>query len=154
MTGSHHFSFSTIQSSTMALLQQVIDSQATCCASPASWPSYTAPAALLACCCHYLCITSYSVVPSKRKGIFSSRTGDCCMGWPFQAMKPVAQGCEQGLMVQDICCNSQHTYAHAQQLLQSLGAHPQGARFKRLSQDMEVNAAEKLGHPIAWKMHQ
>lgn len=57
-------------------------------------------------------------------------------------------------MVQDICCNSQHTYAHAQQLLQSLGAQPQGARFKRLSQDMEVYAAEKLGHPIAWKMHQ
>ncbi|KAL3163166.1 hypothetical protein ABBQ32_009574 [Trebouxia sp. C0010 RCD-2024] len=54
----------------------------------------------------------------------------------------------------EICCNSQHTYAHAQQLLQSLGAHPNGARFKRLSQDMEVYAAEKLGYPIAWKMHQ
>ena len=58
------------------------------------------------------------------------------------------------LLVQEICCNSQHTYAHAQQLLQSLGAQPQGARYKRLSQDMEVYAAEKLGHPIAWKMHQ
>ena len=58
------------------------------------------------------------------------------------------------MMVQDICCNSQHTYAHAQQLLQPLGAQPQGARFKRLSQDMEVYAAEKLGRPIAWKMHQ
>lgn len=54
----------------------------------------------------------------------------------------------------DICCSSQHTYAHAQQLLKELGAQPQGARYKRLSQDMEVYAAEKLGHPIAWKMHQ
>jgi len=56
--------------------------------------------------------------------------------------------------LQDICCSSQHTYAHAQQLLKELGAQPQGARFKRLSQDMEVYAAEKLSHPIAWKMHQ
>lgn len=54
----------------------------------------------------------------------------------------------------EMCCNSQHTYAHAQLLLQELGQQPQGARFKRLSQDMEVYAAQKLGHPIAWKMHQ
>ena len=57
-------------------------------------------------------------------------------------------------LLQEQCCNSQHTYAHAQLLLQEVGQSPQGARFKRLSQDMEVYAAEKLGHPIAWKMHQ
>ena len=65
-----------------------------------------------------------------------------------------AQQRHQRLLLQDICCSSQHTYAHAQQLLQELGSQPQGGRFKRLSQDMEVYAAEKLGHPIAWKMHQ
>ena len=57
-------------------------------------------------------------------------------------------------LLQDICCGSQHTYAHAQQLLHALGAQPQGSRFRRLSLDMEAYAAEAQGHPIAWKMHQ
>ena len=69
----------------------------------------------------------------------------------LQYSKSLADTC---MVPQEMCCNSQHTYAHAQLLLQELGQQPQGARFKRLSQDMEVYAAEKLGHPIAWKMHQ
>lgn len=38
------------------------------------------------------------------------------------------------LLPQESCCQSQHTYVHAQLLLRELARHPRGARFRRLSQ--------------------
>lgn len=54
-------------------------------------------------------------------------------------------------VVQSVC-PSQHTYVHAQLLLQSLGAQPWGGRFRRLSQEVEARAAQQQG-VIVWRMH-
>ena len=51
------------------------------------------------------------------------------------------------------CCASQHTYVHAQQVLGELGRHPHGARFRRMSQELEEHAAALHG-PVVWKMRQ
>lgn len=63
------------------------------------------------------------------------------------------QGLEQLTtdVVQSVC-PSQHTYVHAQLLLQSLGARPWGGRFRRLSQDIEARAAAQQGG-VVWRMH-
>lgn len=56
-----------------------------------------------------------------------------------------------GLM-QESCCQGQHTYLHAQLMLTRLGRLPGGARFRRLSQELELDAAKQHGH-IAWQIH-
>jgi hypothetical protein len=53
---------------------------------------------------------------------------------------------------QETCCQGQHTYVHAQQLLTALGAHPRGQRFARLGQELEAHAAQRWGAPV-WQMH-
>ena len=53
--------------------------------------------------------------------------------------------------MQETCCQGQHTYLHAQQLLTHLGRHPKGARFRRLSQELQLHAASQRG-PIVWRM--
>ncbi len=53
---------------------------------------------------------------------------------------------------QETCCQGQHTYVHAQQMLTALAAHAKGARFKRLSQELEAHAALQQG-PAVWQMH-
>lgn len=53
---------------------------------------------------------------------------------------------------QESCCQGQHTYVHAQQMLTALAAHANGARFKRLSQELEAHAATQQG-PLVWQMH-
>ncbi len=54
--------------------------------------------------------------------------------------------------VADSVCPSQHTYVHAQLLLQALGARPWGGRFRRLSQALEAHAAAKHG-VVVWQMY-
>ena len=54
--------------------------------------------------------------------------------------------------MQETCCQGQHTYLHAQLLLTQLGRLPGGARFRRLSQELEAHAARAHG-TIAWQMH-
>ncbi|RMZ53126.1 hypothetical protein APUTEX25_005115 [Auxenochlorella protothecoides] len=46
---------------------------------------------------------------------------------------------------------SQHTYIHVQSVLQSLGAHPQGARFRRLAADLAGHAAQTQG-AVVWRL--
>ncbi len=54
--------------------------------------------------------------------------------------------------MQASCCDTQHTYAHAQQLLTRLGRHERGVRFQRLSQELEMHAATLHG-AVVWRMH-
>ena len=54
--------------------------------------------------------------------------------------------------VQESCCQGQHTYLHAQMMLTQLARLPRGARFGRLSQELELHAAKLYGQ-IAWQMH-
>ncbi|GAB4822406.1 hypothetical protein N2152v2_009452 [Parachlorella kessleri] len=58
--------------------------------------------------------------------------------------------CEE---LKDSCCQSQHTYVHAQLLLRELSRHPRGARFRRLSQELELHAAAQQGG-VVWRMRQ
>lgn len=55
-------------------------------------------------------------------------------------------------MWQETCCQGQHTYVHAQQILTEMGQHPRGSRFRRLSQELEAHAAKQRG-AIVWQMH-
>lgn len=55
--------------------------------------------------------------------------------------------------LRDSCCQSQHTYVHAQLLLRELARHPAGARFRRLSQELELAAAAAQGGMV-WRMRQ
>jgi hypothetical protein len=41
----------------------------------------------------------------------------------------------------DSCCQSVHTYIHAQQMLAALAARPEGAAFRRASQELQLQAA-------------
>ncbi|EIE24527.1 hypothetical protein COCSUDRAFT_40900 [Coccomyxa subellipsoidea C-169] len=54
--------------------------------------------------------------------------------------------------LKETCCQGQHTYVHAQQILTELGQHPRGSRFRRLSQELEAHAAAQRG-AIVWQMH-
>ena len=54
--------------------------------------------------------------------------------------------------MQESCCQGQHMYLHAQMMLTQLARLPRGARFWRLSQELELHAA-KLQGQIAWQMH-
>ncbi len=54
--------------------------------------------------------------------------------------------------LQESCCQGQHTYLHAQLMLTRLGRLPRGARFRRLSQELELDAAKQHGR-IVWQMH-
>ena len=54
--------------------------------------------------------------------------------------------------MQETCCQGQHTYVHAQQMLTALGRHAKGARFQRLSQELELHAARARGAAV-WQMH-
>ncbi|BDA42837.1 Negative elongation factor D [Coccomyxa sp. Obi] len=54
--------------------------------------------------------------------------------------------------LKETCCQGQHTYVHAQQILTELGQHPRGSRFRRLSQELEAHAAKQRG-AIVWQMH-
>jgi hypothetical protein len=56
-----------------------------------------------------------------------------------------------GLM-QESCCQGQHIYLHAQLMLTRLGRLPGGTRFRRLRQELELDAAKHHGH-ISWQMH-
>ncbi|KAL4427705.1 hypothetical protein ABPG75_001794 [Micractinium tetrahymenae] len=69
-----------------------------------------------------------------------------------------ASGDEQALealtrALKEDACASQHTYVHAQQVLGELARHPHGARFRRMSQELEEHAAALHG-PVVWKMRQ
>ena len=55
-------------------------------------------------------------------------------------------------VAQETCCQGQHTYVHAQQILTELGQHMRGTRFRRLSQELEAHAAAQRG-AIVWQMH-
>ena len=59
---------------------------------------------------------------------------------------------EQSSSMQESCCQGQHMYLHAQMMLTQLAQLPRGARFRRLSQELELHAA-KLQGQIAWQMH-
>ncbi len=59
---------------------------------------------------------------------------------------------KQGTSMQESCCQGQHMYLHAQMMLMQLARLPRGARFRRLSQELELHAA-KLKGQIAWQMH-
>lgn len=50
------------------------------------------------------------------------------------------------------CCQSQHTYVHAQHLLTSLGRLEGGAVFWRLSQEIEAHAALQHGGAKIWML--
>jgi hypothetical protein len=55
----------------------------------------------------------------------------------------------------EACTASQHTYAHAQHLLQHLAAtsaRPGAGLFRRLAQDLEAAAAERHGGATVWAM--
>ncbi|KAK9909351.1 hypothetical protein WJX75_000889 [Coccomyxa subellipsoidea] len=54
--------------------------------------------------------------------------------------------------LKETCCQGQHTYVHAQQILTEVGQHPRGTRFRRLSQELEAHAAAQRG-AIVWQMH-
>lgn len=54
--------------------------------------------------------------------------------------------------MQESCCQGQHMYLHAQMMLTQLARLPRGARFRRLSQELELHTA-KLQGQIAWQMH-
>ncbi|KAL6780396.1 hypothetical protein ACKKBF_B13315 [Auxenochlorella protothecoides x Auxenochlorella symbiontica] len=53
--------------------------------------------------------------------------------------------------IQQNASQSQHTYIHVQSVLQSLGAHPQGARFRRLAADLAGHAAQTQG-AVVWRL--
>eukprot|EP00193_Tetraselmis_chui_P015289 CAMPEP_0177771694 /NCGR_PEP_ID=MMETSP0491_2-20121128/11758_1 /TAXON_ID=63592 /ORGANISM="Tetraselmis chuii, Strain PLY429" /LENGTH=165 /DNA_ID=CAMNT_0019289319 /DNA_START=6 /DNA_END=500 /DNA_ORIENTATION=+ len=50
------------------------------------------------------------------------------------------------------CCQDLHSYAHMQMVVRELGRHPHGARFRRLSQELERLAAEQHG-ALVWRMN-
>jgi len=52
----------------------------------------------------------------------------------------------------EACTASQHTYAHAQQLLTRLASRQGGATFRRLSQELEAAAATRHGGAKVWAM--
>ena len=56
------------------------------------------------------------------------------------------------MCAQETCCQGQHTYVHAQQMLGALAQHPNGARFRRLAQELELHAGKRWGAPV-WQMH-
>ncbi len=55
-------------------------------------------------------------------------------------------------ILQESCCQGEHTYLHAQLMLTQLARLPGGARFRRLSQELELHAAKPQGH-VVWQMH-